>query len=161
MNKRVRCGILEYQVRWRGFSEDFDSWIPASCVRYVRRRSETLLRDLLSNTSKNLYPDNTIAVFTAELLRPVELGSSDNWEVGVCEFSYPPNSVGTFKHMTVVVDTSGLIYCDLIWPQYVGRALVRFTRTFICPSHSGEHVFYNVYYLPVEKRTFKSISLEI
>jgi len=37
---------------------------------------------LLSNTSKNLYLENTIAAFTTELARPVELGSSDNWEVG-------------------------------------------------------------------------------
>jgi len=110
---------------------------------------------LLSNNSKNLYPDNTIAAFTAELVRPVELGSSGNWEVGVCEFSYPPNSVGTFKHTKVVGDTTGLIYCDLISPQYVGRALVRCMRAFICPSLSGQHVFDNVYYLRVEKRTLK------
>jgi len=116
---------------------------------------------LLSNTSKNLYPDNTIAAFTAELARPVELGYSDNWEVEVCEFSYPPNSVGTFKHTTVVGDTTGLIYCDLISPQYVGLALVRCMRTFIHPSLSGQHVFDNVYYLPGEKRTFKSIRIEI
>jgi len=116
---------------------------------------------LLSNTSKSLYPDNTIAALTAELARPVELGYSDNWEVGICEFSYPPNSVGTFKNTTVVGDTTGLIYCDLIPPQNVGRALVRCMRTFIYPSLSGEHLFDNVYYLPVEKRTFKSIRIEI
>jgi len=116
---------------------------------------------LLSNTSKNLYRDNRIAAFTDKLARPVELGYSDNWEMGVCEFSYPPNSVGTFKHTTVVSDTTGLIYCDLISPQYVGRTLVRCMRTFIYPSLPGKHVFDNVYYLPVEKRTFKSIRIEI
>ena len=115
---------------------------------------------LLSNTSKNLYPDNTITASTAELARPVELVYSDNWEMGVCEFSYPSNSVGTFKHTTVVGDTTGLIYCDLISPQHVGRALVRCMRTFIYPSLSGQHVFGNVYYLPVEKR-IKSIRIEI
>jgi len=116
---------------------------------------------LLSKTSKSLYPDNTIAAFTADLARTVELGYSDNWEVGICEFSYPTNSVGTFKSTTVVGDTTGLIYCYLIPPQYVGRALVRCMRTFIYPSLSGEHLFDNVYYLPVEKRTFKSIRIEI
>ena len=116
---------------------------------------------LLSNTTKNLYPDNTIAAFTAELARPIELGYYDSWEVGICEFSYPPNSVGTLKHTTVVGDTTGLIYCDLVPPQYVGRALVRCMRTFIYPALSGEHLFHNVYYLPVEKRTFKSIRIEI
>ena len=116
---------------------------------------------LLSNTSKNLLPDNTIATFTAQLARPAELGSSDNWEVGVCEFSYPPNSVGTFRHTTVFDDITGLIYCDLISPQYVGRALIRCMRTFIYPSLSGQHVFNNIYILPVENRTFKSIRTEI
>ena len=115
---------------------------------------------LMSNTSKNLYP-NTIAAFTAELARTVELGCSDNWEVGECEFSYTSNSVGKFKHTIVFGCTSRLIYCDLISPQYVGRALVRCMRTFIYPSLSGQHVFDNVYYLPVEKRTFKNIRLEI
>jgi len=103
----------------------------------------------LINTSKNLYPGNTIAAFTADLARPVELGSSDNSEVWVCEFSFPPNSVVTFKHTTVVGDTTGLIYCDLMSPQYVGRALVRCMRTFIYPSFSVQQVFDNVYYLPV------------
>jgi len=46
-NKRVRRGILEYLVRWRCYSKDFDSWIPASNVIDVPRRSETLLRDVV------------------------------------------------------------------------------------------------------------------
>jgi len=47
LNKRVRRGILEYPVRWRGYSKDFDSWIPASCVKDDPHRSETLLRDVV------------------------------------------------------------------------------------------------------------------
>jgi len=116
---------------------------------------------LLSNTSKNLYPDNTIATFTAELARLVDLAFSDNCEVGVCEFSYSPNSVGSFKHTTIVGDTTGLIYCDLISPHLMGIALVRCMRMFIYPSLSGQYLFYNVYYLPVEKQTFKHIRIQI
>ena len=69
--------------------------------------------------------------------------------------------MGTFKHTTVFRDTTGLKYCDLISLQYVGRALDRSMRTFIYPSLSGQHVFDNVYYLPVEKRMFKSIRIDI
>ena len=36
LNKQVRRGILEYLVRWRGYSKDFDSWIPASSVKKKR-----------------------------------------------------------------------------------------------------------------------------
>jgi len=40
LNKRVRRRILEYLVRWRGYSKDFDSWVPASSVkRDVQPRS--------------------------------------------------------------------------------------------------------------------------
>jgi len=33
LNKRVRRGILEYLVRWRGYSKEFDSWVPVSSVK--------------------------------------------------------------------------------------------------------------------------------
>ena len=76
---------------------------------------------LFSNASTNLYPGNTIVTFTADLTRPIELGSSDNWEVGLCEFSYPPNNVGTFKPTIIVGDNFRFIYCDLLSPQYDGE----------------------------------------
>jgi xanthine dehydrogenase molybdopterin-binding subunit B len=35
LNMRVRRGILEYLVRWKGYSADFDSWDPASDIQTV------------------------------------------------------------------------------------------------------------------------------
>jgi len=116
---------------------------------------------LFSKASTGLYPNNTIARFTTELAQPIELGSSYRWEVGVCEFTYPPNNVGTFKPTLIVGDTTGLIYCDLISPQYVGSVVVRCLRTFIYSDFYAQHFLDNVYSMPVEKRTFKNIRIEI
>jgi len=35
LHKRVRRGIREYFVRWKGYGRDFDSWIPASSVEDI------------------------------------------------------------------------------------------------------------------------------
>jgi hypothetical protein len=35
LRKRVRRGISEYLVRWRGYGRDFDSWVPASSVQTI------------------------------------------------------------------------------------------------------------------------------
>jgi len=37
LDERVRRGIREYLFRWRVYSRDFDSWIPASSVKDVRQ----------------------------------------------------------------------------------------------------------------------------
>lgn len=37
LETRVRCGIREHLVRWKGYGPDFHSWIPASSVRNIER----------------------------------------------------------------------------------------------------------------------------
>ena len=33
--KRVRRGIREVLVRWQGYSQEFDSWVPAASVKNI------------------------------------------------------------------------------------------------------------------------------
>jgi hypothetical protein len=108
-----------------------------------------------------LYTDNTISAFTTRLAQPVQLVSTDAWEVEICEFTCPPPTVGTVKPIVIVGETPGLIYCDVIKPQLLGGHLARCLRTFIYPTVYCQHTFQNVYYMPVEKGTFQDIRIEI
>jgi hypothetical protein len=115
---------------------------------------------LFSNASQDTFKRNTHAAYTIDLARPVDLGSGgDRWEVGICELSYPkpPTKPGVMY----IAGTHILVYLDLIAPQYVGRQLVRCARTLMYPTNDGQHVFENVYNVPVEKRRFHTISAEL
>jgi len=35
LDKKVRSGIGEYLVRWRGYYQDFDTWVPAASVKNI------------------------------------------------------------------------------------------------------------------------------
>jgi len=35
LDKRIRRFIREYLVRWRGYNQDFDSWVPAAGVKNI------------------------------------------------------------------------------------------------------------------------------
>jgi len=116
---------------------------------------------LFSDASQTVHPSNTLGEFTIQLARRIDLGSVDNWEVGLSEFSCPPPYPYTNKPYDVVGNTNSLIYCDLITPQFVGNDNVRCLRTFTYPSKHCEYLFKNIYYVPVQKRTFQEISIFI
>ena len=116
---------------------------------------------LLSYASQEVYPEKTIGAFTVELARPIDLDPDGNWEVGLCEFTCPPGKLGTVSDLNIVGDNNGLIYCDMISPQFVGSTLVRCLRTYIYPSLECLHNFENVHYLPVEKQRISNIRIEI
>ena len=106
---------------------------------------------LFSNASQHIYPDNKIAAFTIQLAQPIILDPSEIWEVGLCELSS--------ARQLLADNTDALVYCDLIALQLIGTNTVRFFRTFniIMPEdHGGEYQFENVYYVPVEKRMFRT-----
>jgi hypothetical protein len=116
---------------------------------------------VFSNASQKLYTDNTLATFTTHLAQPIDLDPNDRWEVGICKVTCPPPIVGTLRSNVLVGDTNVLIYCNLIAPQFVGGNLVRCLRTFISPTHHCQQVFETVYYVPVEKRRFQDIRIEL
>lgn len=141
---------------------------------------------LFSNASQKLYPDNRIAAFTIQLSRPIALDPAELWEVGLCELSYPEiESVGAEEEYTnaeavcdrfcdvsysepaagVRDNATALLYCDLIAPQFIGSTMVRYLRTFSIvhevEGFGSEYLFDNVYYVPVEKRSFHNIRIEL
>jgi len=116
---------------------------------------------LFSNASQKFHPNNKLAEFTIQLAQRIDQGSTDNWEFGLCEFSCPRQKPTNMKPIEVIGETNALIYCDLITPQFVGSDYVRCLRTFIHPSKFCEHRFNNVYYVPVQKRSFQDISILI
>jgi hypothetical protein len=74
-----------------------------------------------SNASQKIHSSNTLADFIIQLEQRIDLGSTGNWEVGVCEFSCPPPlRSGNINPIGVIGETNALIYCDLITPQFVG-----------------------------------------
>jgi len=121
---------------------------------------------LFSNASQDIYPDNKIAAFTTQLAQPIRLDPSELWEVALCELSYSA-SHGLQQHGPLLnnlnVFLNALIYCDLIAPQLIGTTKVRCLRSFrlVPTDYDSEYLFQNVYYVPLEKKTFRDIRIEI
>ena len=106
------------------------------------------------------YPNNTIGAFTVQLAHELDL-ITVKWEVAICEFSCSPPSVGTVKSHVFVGYTNASFYCDLISPKLVNHLKVRCLRTFSHPTAFCNLVFENLYYISVEKRTFREITIHI
>ena len=115
---------------------------------------------LFSNDSQKLYPANTLSAFTVHPAQPIDLRSTDRWEVRVCEFSCHPFNTGTFASTQAVSANNALIYCDLISQEFMGSQYARCLRTFMHPSTYCNHIF-DVYYVPIEKLFFQDIWIEI
>ena len=62
---------------------------------------------LFSNASQKLYPANTLSAFTVHLAQPIDMGSTDRWEVGVCKCScYPFNKARSLQYRLSTQPTS-------------------------------------------------------
>jgi len=117
---------------------------------------------LFSNASQDIYPVNKIAAFTTQLAQPIRLDPSEIWEVGLSELSYSVTSWQP-KVFDMRYLMNALMYCDLIAPQLIGTTKMRYLRSFkIVPTdYDSEYLFQNVYYVPLEKKTFRDIRIEI
>jgi len=58
---------------------------------------------------------------------------------------------------------NALMYCDLVAPQLIGTTMVRCLRSFrIVPTdYESEYLFQKVYFVPLEKKTFRDIRIQI
>ena len=117
---------------------------------------------LFSNAFQEIYPNNKIAAFTIQLALPIRLDPSEICEVGLCELSYSA-SPHHLQILSLNYFVNALMYCDLIAAQLTGTAKVRCLGSFrIVPTdYDSEYLFQNVYYVPVEKKTFRDIRIDI
>jgi len=94
-----------------------------------------------------------------KLLRPIDLGTSPNWELGVFEVSRssPPLEYLKTVDATPYADHT-MIYCNLISQQFVGDITVRCMQTFPAANYR-HHEFRKVQYVPVEQRQCQSIQV--
>ena len=100
---------------------------------------------LFSSASRKIYTQNKLYAFTVKLVRLIGLDPKENWEVGICEISCSPPNVGNLRPLLVVGETSVLICCNLISPQFVGDQTARCLRTFIFPSKHCRRMFTEVF----------------
>jgi len=108
---------------------------------------------LSSNSSKQYFENNTIAHFSTQLARPV--CSTLSYEVAVCEVFLPP-----FESWKIRTAASPIyLYCDVTQPVLLCDTTARLLRVLVPEIFSGYYAFPHLFYVPVEKRNFQSITL--
>lgn len=116
--------------------------------------SESFFLTLSSDSSKQFFGDNTIARFSTQLARPI--CPSLSYEVAVCEVFLPPFE--TWKARTPA-SSPIYLYCDVVRPVLVCDTRARLLRVLVPDIISGHYSFPILYYVPVEKRCFHTITL--
>ena len=96
LRQRRRRGVLQYLVRWKDYSEAFDTWIDARQVTDIRSLSiwekkkkkggGEMFLTLPSDASYDFYPENTVGRFKVKL--PYVLQLDGDYEVGLTRFQY-------------------------------------------------------------------------
>ena len=141
-----------------------------SCHRYTVCLNNKMYRNhfyitLYSNASQEIYPDNKIGAFLIQLAQPVKVYPSEIREVGLSELSYSATEqVYELAPLADALDNSqAMVYCDLIAPQIIGSAVVRYLRTLdiLHANYDGEFLYENVCYVPAEKEMFRDMRIEI
>jgi len=163
VDTRSSHGITEDLVQWKGWDSFFNScYLGHTFIRCMEIHRNQFYVTLFSKTSKEVFPDNNLTAFTIHLAQPIDLGSTD-LDVGLAELSYetPNRQIKQGTVIDVITSVNVLVYCDLISPQIVGTENVRLLRNIICSTQLGKHMFQNIYYLPIETKTFQDIRIEL
>jgi len=105
------------------------------------------------NASQCLF--EKYAAFHCNLATPIDLGAIHRWEVGLVNIPILPRRRNNLR------PRQAFIYCDMISPQYLGTSLVKCLRTSFYSTSSGHCIYDPIFYVPVETRSFDSISFQI
>ena len=125
LKKRGRGNNVHYLVKWLGYPNKFNSWVPASerfkplnvlFVCYSHRgfimSGTHFYLTLPSNASLDVFPDNKTTEYRVKLPQPIELDG--NWEVGLYSIFYT-NTWCTLRNINV--DTHFYYVEGTGWPS--------------------------------------------
>ena len=88
--KRGRGNNVQYLVKWLGYRNKFNSWVPASKIEFklwiVMSRTHFYLM-LPSNALLDVFPDNKTTGY--HIQSPQNIDLEVEWEVGLYSVTYP------------------------------------------------------------------------